>query len=272
MTKRGVVYMMMGTCHMARLTVSLFSLRSFYQGEVSVLTSDDSTRETVEKICSDPNIEARSVPFNPVWLKRNSHYATKTMVHKVTPYEENVYLDADTLPLSPFEDVWPKKNEIVLTKFANWTTTGNIMTGRIKKWEGVVPDLTSRMLANPYPALNTGVFGFRKSDPVMDAWHALTMRNPIFIADEIAMQLLYPDYPHRLLDDRYNCSPLFGENKDKVVVWHFHGNKHLREEARTLWLPVFKQCWDKNIADIRGWAPANDKPLTSYMAELRTKL
>jgi hypothetical protein len=87
-----------------------------------------------------------------------------------------------------------------------------------------------------------------------------------FICDEIALQLLLTEYPHYLLDCRYNCSPVYAADTDDVRVWHFHGNKHLRGGAACeAWLAFFKECARDDVAGLADWIPA-DHRLVEYLA------
>jgi hypothetical protein len=140
------------------------------------------------------------------------------------------------------------------------------MRSRCEKWQSVAPNLVNRAVANAIPAVNTGVFAFTKKSQIMEPWLELTKKNPIFIADEIAMQLLYLDYPHRLLDDRYNCSGVYGAHQQDVVIWHFHGDKHLREgPSRSAWWPVYKECVEGDVGGINKWSPGGDNSLRDFL-------
>ena len=267
MKEKGVLYLSMGTKHHARLTVSLYALRKHYGGPIAVMSPQEPAIEVLSKITDDHAIKADILIIEPARLRRNSHYVTKTLMSKYTPFKNNVFLDADTLPVKPIDDLWPYRKELFLTQFTTWISNRPPVKGRIEKWKDAAPELVVRALTKSYPAVNTGVIGFLKDDPCMTAWYDLTIKNPIFIADGIAMQLLYPNYPVMVRDDGYNCSPIYGQNKDKAVIWHFHGGKHLRSEAQPLWLPIYKECWERNIGQIRDWTPSGDESLGQFLKD-----
>lgn len=101
--------------------------------------------------------------------------------------------------------------------------------------------------------------------PVLKAWEEAVKRNPIHICDEVALQLLYPDYPHRLLSDRYNCCPLQGLEKKQAFIWHFHGRTHVHKRAIKLWWPAYQECLRDKVGGVQQWTPSEDPQLIEYL-------
>src|SRR3990172_364703 len=135
-------------------------------------------------------------------------YLSKTAMHKLSPFDRTIFLDADTLVAGDITDVFPEDDEIRITPWMDWISTGPMMSGRIKEWATQAPGEVARQLAKPWPAINTGVIGFsRKCQWTMDAWAEMTARNVRFICDEVAMQLIFPDWPHVILHEKYNMTP-----------------------------------------------------------------
>jgi hypothetical protein len=211
----GVLYMMIGQKHAEHLAVSLYSLLKHWQGEVAILIGDKHAAEFCEPMGRLDRV--RLVPFDYEAIKTKKRgsgnvYLAKTSMHKLTPFDRTIFLDADTLIAGDILDVLPEADEIKITQWMDWTTAGKMMTGRVKNWEEHAPKEAARQLAKPWPAINTGVIGFSKQcDKTMDAWAEMTSRNICFICDEIAMQLVFPDHPHEILDDRFNTSPCYEE-------------------------------------------------------------
>ena len=230
---KGVLYYVTGDRHWPVLTVSLMSLRRVYNGPVAMMVGDDAGYEIYDLIAQD----ARLAPI--ILLDMREEQAT-----------------------------YHPDGEFRLTKFGNWTTKTKRVAGRIAKWRDVDPDMVDGLLSTELPAINTGVLAFGsgwKSQEFGMDWEITTDMNPSFIADEIAAQIIFLKHHHQVLDDRWNCSPVYGQNKDVAIIWHFHGKKHLREEAKPIWLPRFQEACDLNLASIKDWLPAGDKTLAEYL-------
>jgi hypothetical protein len=181
-------------------------------------------------------------------------YVTKSEVGEYTPYDLTVWFDADTVINSPIDYLWPHDGEIVLTKFSGWDTHHRILRRRLGKWRHVVPELVTRAEEKPYEGINTGVFAFDKVNPIMQAWHSLVHKNQIHICDEVAMQLIFPDFKHRLISDEWNCCPRQGLSRDeKPKIYHYHGFTHLSNHGKRSWLPAYGNCREKNVCDLQSW-------------------
>jgi hypothetical protein len=156
------------------------------------------------------------------------------------------------------------KEEVRVTQFANWTTFKKRIQSLISKWKKILPNQVKLQLTTEYPAINTGVMGFSKSSTrFMDRWHQETMKNIGFICDELSAQLLYPEYPHMLLDERWNGSPRFSwgrlgphvEGADPRIL-HGHGKKFLKnipEVQEAWWLPYYRRALETNFCNICEW-------------------
>lgn len=110
--KRGVVYIAMGAPeHAAYSAASILSLHDFgYKGPISVFTDlplyfDKLKRENVEVV--QVNV--------PKGFQRPSRWV-KTRLAQLSPYEETLYLDADTVGLSSIDKIWSylSKGEIAV--------------------------------------------------------------------------------------------------------------------------------------------------------------
>lgn len=263
---RGVVYLLTGAAHADRLIVSLWSLRKHYKGPVTVYTTQPESHE-IGRLCAADrrlDIEHRTAVQSPI--RKNSSFITKIEILPHVPYETSLYLDCDTLvagdPAEMFE--LSAEQPVGLTRFSQWLTSGRIMRRRLEVWRKLrmprrkrayVDALVTEGLKS-YPAINGGVVSVRRGADILPAWHELSLLGRrSFICDEIAMQLLLPQYPHKLLDCRFNCSPIHARDTKDVRIWHFHGEKHLRRpEGRALWLPVYKECLRHRVARVDEWA------------------
>ena len=251
--------------------VSVWSLRKagcFLPVHMAV--ADDKAQAVAEAIACDP----RLAPFT--WARwtppsgmRNSGYLSKTHMGDLTPFEETLFLDADTMvvgDLGPLFDF--STHSVILTQFAKWLSNGRTIRGRIKQWADVAPGDVSYMSSHTAPAINTGVIAWQRDErsaAFMDEWKQLTARKPVFICDELAAQLIFWRHNVKVLDSRYNCSPTKDGRKD-AVIYHFHGKKHVnREQGRAIWLPAYEEACKFNLADLRSWTPASDRRLREFL-------
>jgi hypothetical protein len=233
----GVLYFNAGPKHCVHLIVSVASLRRHYSGPVQICCEAEGPgRECAEWIARDDAL-APVVVLPDKRLVGGGHgqsYFCKTMLPRLSMFDQTIFLDADTLVVGDIAPLWsdPASGEVVLTQFADWVTTGGKMRQRIIPWREVEPERADRMLAKPWPALNTGVMAWSKnSEPFADDWHHTCKKRVVFMADELAAQIIYPDHPHRVMDDRFNCSVVFPpqgqtvESRQDVRVLHGHGGK-----------------------------------------------
>ena len=234
----GVLYLMCGTRHAEHFAASLYSLRKYWDGRVAAVV-DPAGRIFCERFVGDTGLEL--IDHDQKALKRKYKqgdatrsgimYLAKTVLHTYSPFDRTVYLDADTLVAGKLDDLWPTDEGVVLTQFANWVSTGGKVRGRISDWKKVAPNEVARMLGTAHPAINTGVLAWSRSDQSQrfhEAWHEMTKRHLVFMCDELAVQLIYPDHRHTLLDERWNCSPIYS--------WSRHGFPPNRLEFREQYL------------------------------------
>lgn len=271
----GVIYMNTGLKHANHVVISLFSLRDHWKGPVALIAGCDQS-EQIFRYCIDDGrlgdlelIRWNAPTRKTSGFKSGTQYANKCEMGKLSPFERTVFLDADTLVVDDISDAFPREltEEVRLTWFADWWTTDRRMMGRIEPWRDVALREVSRSLANKLPAINTGVIGFTSlSTKWFEAWREMTLRNVGFICDEIAAQLIFPDHPHCILDERWNASVIFSVDKDgkpkrqqDIRIWHGHGFKFLKKPTgRALWMPYYERAVAEGIARINEWT--NDVP------------
>lgn len=269
MVNTGVVYSLHGNYYWPQICVSIWSLRRHYKGPICIAALDTAgyrlACELADSALAQPLIViCPHLDIN----RRNGGYAAKSQLIPLVPFELGVFLDADTVVAGPFfEDLLPTGvEEVVLTQFANWKTTGKRISGRVKKWEQFAPTSVAQCLAAPWPAVNTGVYGFRRESAYFQKdWGEMTERNISFICDEIAAQLLVPTYAPggrmRVMPDAYNRSPVYNPSYNNVRIWHFHGGKHLRPGLpKQIWWEAYLNTRKADLGGITKWA-ADIEPL-----------
>jgi len=278
-TTKGVCYMLTGAKHGAQLAVAIYGLRKVYDGPVALISGNDAAHEICDRIRDDP----RAGHIDPVQWEapvgggKGLQHCNKTRITELMPYDEAVFLDCDTLVVGPFAELWPRTGteEIVLTQFAQWKSNDRKIKGRTEHWREFAPAQVARMHAHPYPAINTGTFGIsKKSTKFVAKWRELTEKRPSFMCDELAAQLLYVEHPHRVLDERWNCSPIFSYNRygppkdGDVRVWHGHGWKFItRPQGWQIWHPYYEAAVAQGFAKLGDWAPLVDRKLRGVLED-----
>lgn len=273
----GVIYLLTGPAHAARLVVSLWSLRRHYRGPVTVYTTHPESHEIGRRCSADDRLQIDHQTFTQVETPRNSSFLTKLELLTRVPYRTAAYLDADTLvsgSIVPLLDA-ARDSQFAATQFANWIASGRTIRQRIEAWRAIKQDrfdsawLTALIeeAIRPAPAVNGGVFGFQPTAEILNTWRELSYAGQeTFICDEIALQMLLPRFPHQILDCRFNCSPLYAKGQTDVRIWHFHGEKHLsRDSCRQRWWPAFQICRAENIAGLAEWSPGADRRLAGFL-------
>lgn len=270
MTK-GVLYVMEGTKLAARLTVSIHSLRRHFPGPIAVASGDPSAAAICERLKADQRLDVVHIQF-PSHLRITHHrgYILKTLVHQVSPFDTSVFLDCDTLVRGSIDELFelPSPNHMLTTQFCNWGTTRGVVRRRIEAWADLFPELVADAIRYGR-TVNTGVFAFTANTQAFDQWFLTALAGQDrFIPDETALQLLLPRFPAKMLDQRFNCSPKFGDpTHDDTRIIHFHGRKHTGQFGG-LWLAAYEQVVAENIADIQDWTPATDRQLRNHVRSM----
>lgn len=261
----GFVYLLTGPSHAVRAVVSIRSLRRWFNGPITLFTTHPSSHEVGRLCAADPRLRVEHRTWPLTKTRKNASFLTKVALLPHVPYETGAYLDADTLVVGEVAELRTALDDVsfAATQFADWMSTSRNIRRRIAPWSrlrasptdtALIADLV-RQAEVPVPAVNGGVFGFRRDAALLKPWYDLALLGRrTFICDEIALQLLLPRYPHRVLDCRYNCSPTYAGSTADVRIWHFHGEKHLRPgRARELWLPALEECLHDDTAHLRRW-------------------
>lgn len=278
---RGVIYLLTGPGHGARLIVSIWSLRRFYGGPITLFTTQPDSHRIGELCASDSRLRVDHRRFEQVKSKKNSSLLTKIAILPESPYDDAVFLDADTLVAGSIDELFefPRNVQFNAVQFSGWHTAGKTMRKRIERWRDIdqntfdkrwINELVDQSLVSR-PAINVGVFGFKRDDSLLSLWHKLAQAGKqTFICDEIACQLLLPNHPHRILDSRFNFSPIHAGDPSDVRIWHFHGDKHLSNaKCRILWWPEYLRCLSENVAQLAEWSPGEDKHLASHLQRIK---
>lgn len=272
---QGICYLNIGTRCLVRLAVSIHSLRKHYDGPICIVNAAGLDDRIVDEFAADPSllVDVKHIPIKT--YRRRSAYVAKPSVYRWTPFDRSLFVDADTVFRADPSPLFEVGSSFVVTKFSDWICSGGIIKKRIEPFFNIgdaaieVPRLAKQVIAESWPAINTGVFVFDRNWTGMRSWERLTQaaRTRANFTDEIAAQVLLPFFGDdvSIVNDRWNWSPIYGKSANPAIV-HFHGKKHLRPEAMPYWLPVFRECVELNVANIRSWMPAGDNRLAEFLS------
>ena len=270
---RGVVYFLHGQKHAIPLVVSLYSLRKHYQGDVALITTQLTTLPAFG-ISIDPMLRVTRTMQIPLMTAEGGNYTkgqgefnrpmiTKAALHRHTPYDLTLHLDADTLILG---------DPPVLLDLADCHKHTTVLPTRAQMNPERAENMNrfceaAKCSWNPkYLPVNTGVMAYWKDAPLMEAVLQLAIRGATAhrIADELAMQALYPGFPHVLVTDEWNWSPLYGEDPDPKIM-HSPGCRMTLGKMRQPWLEHFREVWDNDVASVRQWGGEEAKVWLSQL-------
>jgi hypothetical protein len=259
----GVLLLNLGDKHAIHMIVMLASLRKHYAGPVAIVTDDGRGREVAEWCQADPSLGAIEIIVDPS-LRAGGHgqsYLCKTLLPPLSPFDATLFIDADTVVVGDFREAFPQSpDEVTLTHFCDWVSTGGKMSGRIREWAEAEPERVERMLSKQWPAINTGVVGWGKETQAFaEDWHRTSAKRKVFITDELAAQLIFPDHNVRVIDWRYNASVVFDlgrPNFGDARIVHGHGMKFWkRPTGWRFYRQHYFDCLEQNRANIQSLRP-----------------
>ena len=273
---QGIIYYNYGTGSAARLAVSIYNLRKFWHGDVTILSDGDISNELCKRFAKDSRLGVTvKNSFFDVRKDRNHHYLSKCRLAEQTPYDLSLYIDADTIPVKPMDELFgmAEQYQFVVPQFCNWRSdSGGVVTKRIKSWSAIRPrDIEPALKFGP--AVNTGVMAFTKDNPFMKDWFKIARKGrDLFIPDETSCQVMLYRYPHKIVGWYYNASCKYDDIfHPDVRVYHYHGKKHCREglpHHGDIWVKAYEEACHLNIAEINDWTPGDDRKLRFHLQRL----
>jgi len=269
---RGVIIFNVGTKCLARLIVCLRSLRKHYNGNLTVFLEGPHDKKLVQGI---KNTFKCDVVYRE---KSPSNYRAllrKIEICQDSPYDLSMVLDSDTVVTGDFTEMFEaaKGYDLAIPHFAGWLSSGKSISKRIMRYEPLKPDYIDAAI-NYGPAINCGVFAWPKETPIFKEWLKIAEWGDniahMFIADEVACQLILPRYNVNVVDIKYNVSVLHDPNTQDPRIIHFHGKKHCIEaEKCKIWIQEFIEALQEDTCGIKKIAleDCNDKRLRRFIRE-----
>jgi hypothetical protein len=280
MTTRGVIMFNRGPKMVLRALVALYSLRKYYNGDITFYIEEP----------TPPELDDALKSFNCNIVHNEVRHDLKTLVRKSSlledpPYDLTLWMDLDTVTVGPidamFDYLIDKQVDVCFPSFCNWVSTGHHISSRIKRFIGIAEDRHIKEALNNHPSVNTGVLSFKRSDKWKKFMGDVTelarkgSEQHIFIPDEVAMSILYPSMGEwglksYICETDYNVSPIHdhGISKSPKII-HAHGDKHVLDvKGCDPWKSTFKEMCDKNIANINAFLKYADKRLGLYLKSI----
>lgn len=244
---RGVMYVVYGEDYVLPCLVSLWSLRKYWAGPVTIWTdqqlpSDD--KSTVRKL--EPHLGVG-----------HPGYCAKSRVINESPYDATLYLDCDTLVCGDPTSLFVSEGDptIRLVQHADWTVRSSVSWSHVEYVAScgfVHPDRKRRLWDANLPAINSGVFACSKACRLGEDWVAATAAMGNRHGDEMAMQFLMLDYPHSVVGEEYNCLPMWTKRQD-AVIWH--GITGTWGRAAAKWCDALTEAYDADFYKLKTMFP-----------------
>jgi hypothetical protein len=269
----GIAYLLTSVQLAARLVVSLYTLRQWYDGPVTVFTTRKESHELGALLSnSELRVEHHRIVELPgeSW---GSSVATKPLIFEQSPYESTLLLDADTMIVGSLTELLEHVGDHELT-----VTTCGLRTDEYNQpaffdnWRSLaggrgdifgIAKLLDCLEERPQWKINSGVVGAHRQAKILAEWPALSrLGQDLPTPEEVALQLLLLRYPHQVLGWKYNCFPFSHPHAEDVRIFHFCATTHLCHPiTQGIWLPVYRECRRRNIARIRSWSRVRREPL-----------
>lgn len=272
---RGVICFNCGTKMIPRMIVCLRSLRKHYQGNITLFLEGLHDAQLVKDLEKRFNL---NIVYREVSPSTHKALVRKTEICQDSPYDISMFLDTDTIVLGDFSEMFEaaKDHDLAIPHFAGWSSSGGTISGRIKRYAPYKPDYIQAAI-NYGPAINTGIFAWPKHTPIFKEWLDIASwgEGKMFIADEVACQLILPKYNVKVLGTRCNVSVLHDPNTPDPRIVHFHGKKHCIEAPKCrIWISEFIEALKDNDCNIRKYAldGCGDKRLRRFIHENRSNV
>ena len=266
---RGIILFNRGTKCIVRLIVAIRSLRKHYDGPIAAFLEGEDAESLGD------SLQARFGVI-PIFDKSptGSSLIRKIEISPKSPFDNTVYLDADTLTVGKLDELFEAapNYDFIGTNFAGWRSDGNKVGGRTRSFKGICSDEYIEKALKYGPAINTGIYAFRKGSPIFREWLELARKGDetkkMQIPDEIACQILAPQYNTWVAPCKFNVSVVYDPDTPDRRVIHYHGRKHcLGYPLCRLWVAEFTEALQENCCDIARYTHRRygDRRLNAFL-------
>jgi len=250
MSTKGVIYYNRGLKCIVRLIVSMWSLKRFYDGPITLFWEGDAPKGLIEDLRAKLGVD--------VVFDSNPKLATllrKIEISKKAPYDVNVYIDADTVVLGKIDELFDMASDcdLVATHFAGWRSDGGTIARRIRGYASVRPEYIEDAVKYG-PAVNTGIYAWGRGTAIFDEWLWLAQQGEnmgMYIPDEVACQVLLPKYKCKVAPLKFNVSVKHDPGTEDKRIIHYHGRKHCKEYPLCdFWVKALDEVCKQNLCNI----------------------
>lgn len=266
--QRGVLYLMSGISSIDQLVVSIWSLRKHWEGNIAVAMTPDCSK-AMKPVMEDKRLEFSVLETERLGIERHDHWIAKSCTYLQTPFEETIYMDADTIVKGDITPLFGRfnvsyvgsdDNPVRINQQRRHQFAGSLrksLKNRLHEAGLPFKQLIDRMLKLNMPIINNGVMGFHKDHPVLHSLYFLGRMVPEHrLHDELAIQLLAPDIDGlKFLPEKYNHLVRYGQDLKGAIVQHYHNKSFCRHDEGILeWAPHFREALELNLGGMKKWA------------------
>jgi len=249
---RGVILFNRGEKCLTRMIVCLRTLRKHFAGNVTLFLEGPHSPKLMADLKDRFAVDIVHREVSPSKYKA---LLRKIELCQESPYDLSVVLDTDTVVTGDFSELFEaaKDHDLAICHFAGWSTSGGTIERRIRGYAPLKPEYVEAAVAHG-KAINCGVFAWRKGTPMFKEWLQIAEwgEHRMYIADEVACQLLLPRYDVNVIGTRCNVSVLHDPGTPDPRIIHFHGKKHCIEAPRcAVWLQEFIEALEDDTCGIR---------------------
>jgi hypothetical protein len=271
---QGVIFYNEGTKLLPRLIVALHSIKKHYNGEIAIISIGKDSNQYCERIAPALGVKLISINQTGLSIEKHKCFLEKSKINELSPFDTTLFIDSDVVVLQPFNELFEEieKNDFIVPQFSDWSTKTGVIESRISEWNNIYPDDVKLALAERFPSVNVGVFGFTKNSELMKNWFPYTIKNYLAnLPEEISCHLLLRKYKGKVVESKYNYSCKHDKGPNPVII-HYHGRKHCRAENGKLkyngdkWVKEWQECTKINYADMTSWQlNIGDKALKEFV-------
>ncbi len=274
---RGCIYYNFGKVYVARLLVSVYSLRKHYAGPITVFLADDPTVNKLREVL-------QKLQVNVILKNDLSRSFDRHKLFFESPYETTLSFDSDMIFMRPIDHLWEplERHGVLATRFhtpshgIGGTHEKRGPFDRVDHLEGVrnllAPktfEIAMHRLVQEKIDVNIGVFGISlpRGAAFLNDWAAHMERGRgknILLLDEMLVNGLLGIHDHYLADEAWNCPAdeyFRYTNLADAKVIHYFGDGDTRLGSRMgrnpatwagmLWFQMYKEASD--IIDFGPW-------------------
>lgn len=284
---KGVIYVNRGRSHVARLAVSLYCLRSQYKGEITILDAGMSQGITGQLV-DEFQCLVKYVGFSHLEpIGHRSMDLIKAEALLLSPYDLTVYLDADTIPLSPITPLFEAAENAAYHSAAFPEQSGPV--SRKPLWRVMTHDNpciaeAARGAYQNQHYLSDGVIAYSRESQLLSLLRDIVRRripssSPFWAAVQIARHLELGIIGPRIVPSSWAASVRQeSDYASPVKIWHLSRGSHVPFNGRSrswvcgLWGRLYSQLTARNAARINDWSPGTDHCLARALATIGNPL